>query len=78
MPLFEYVCEDCRNEFEALVRSDREQVICPKCRGNQLAKRFSVPASAQVRGGSGSSAPSPLPTMGCGGPACQQGLCGGG
>ncbi len=77
MPLFEYVCEDCRNEFEALVRSAQEQVSCPKCRGTHLAKRFSAPASAQVRGGSGS-APAPLPTMGCGGPACQQGFCGGG
>ena len=79
MPLFEYSCDECRNDFEALVRSGGEaEVRCPRCSGNHLTKRFSVPASAQVQGAAGRTADLPsLPTMGCGGPACRQGLCGG-
>ncbi len=53
MPIYEYDCEKCGHRFEQLVRAD-EQVACPECESDQVAKRFSVFASK-----SGSSPPAP-------------------
>src|SRR5262245_38726087 len=79
MPIYEYRCAPCDHEFETLIRSSGDVARCPKCGGNELVKRFSVPAAAQTgRGASGS-----LPvceagpkTFGCGGGHCATGLCG--
>ena len=43
MPIYEYRCESCRHEFEALVRSG-DAPACEKCGGVKLEKRFSLPA----------------------------------
>jgi len=67
MPIYEYTCESCRHDFEALVRSS-EQPVCPECGATALAKRFSVPAAHTA----GSSA---LPIAPRGGP-CGMGGCG--
>jgi putative FmdB family regulatory protein len=45
MPIFEYVCNSCGNEFEAIVRSS-ENPQCPECEGTQLEKKLSVFAVA--------------------------------
>lgn len=45
MPIYEYACQHCGNEFEALVRSDTTPV-CPSCRSTELKKRLSVFATA--------------------------------
>jgi putative FmdB family regulatory protein len=72
MPLYEYTCRSCQNDFEALVRSD-ETPACPSCGGEKLEKRFSVPA-AHTSGGQ-------LPISrsesfgGCGRPQCGMGGC---
>jgi putative FmdB family regulatory protein len=58
MPLYEYVCQSCQNEFEALVY-DGDEVECPQCRGRQLQRSLSLPAAPQT------SAPA-LPMGGCG------------
>jgi putative FmdB family regulatory protein len=42
MPLFEYVCRDCRETFETFVTGDR-QPSCPACQGANLAKLLSRP-----------------------------------
>jgi putative FmdB family regulatory protein len=43
MPIFEYGCENCANEFEKLVFSgDREPVRCPRCGSDQVKKRMSA------------------------------------
>ena len=42
MPIYEYRCQDCETEFEALVRGDRA-VACPYCGSSSLAKLLSVP-----------------------------------
>lgn len=31
MPIFEYLCEDCGNKFEKLVRNGGNGVNCPSC-----------------------------------------------
>jgi putative FmdB family regulatory protein len=53
MPIFEYVCHGCANEFEALVRSDTVPE-CPVCHSTELKKVLSVFAT-------GTSAPQPAP-----------------
>ncbi|MCU0664222.1 MAG: zinc ribbon domain-containing protein [Myxococcota bacterium] len=56
MPLYEYVCEQCAEEFEVVRRaSDTEPVRCPKCAGDtrKLLSGFAVRALRS--GGWGSS-----------------------
>ncbi len=44
MPLYEYVCEDCKRKTEVLQRlRERPLKICPHC-GGKLKKAFSAPA----------------------------------
>jgi len=51
MPIFEYRCKKCEDEFEALVLG-RENVECPSCHGRKLEKLLSTFAAFS---GSGSS-----------------------
>ena len=45
MPLYEYVCQDCRRKTEVLQRlRERPLKICPHCGGKKLKKAFSAPA----------------------------------
>lgn len=44
MPLYEYECEKCRHQFEALILPGIE-AACPKCQGKTLKRllsRFAV------------------------------------
>ena len=41
MPIYEYQCEDCGQEFELLVRSDTK-LECPTCQSTSLEKQLSV------------------------------------
>lgn len=43
MPIFEYRCQSCKHEFEALVRSN-DVPKCEKCGAEKLEKLFSLPA----------------------------------
>jgi putative FmdB family regulatory protein len=45
MPIFEYACHDCGQQFELLVRSDT-RLECPACHSTQLDKQLSVFATA--------------------------------
>ena len=49
MPLFEYACTECDNEFELLVRGS-ETPECPSCHSTSLVRRISVFA-AHTSGG---------------------------
>lgn len=42
MPIYEYVCKGCGEEFEALVRRD-EVPVCAACGGLELERRFPLP-----------------------------------
>ena len=44
MPIYEYECGSCGNQFEQLVRG-AERPECPTCGSRQLDKQFSVPAA---------------------------------
>jgi len=73
MPIYEYTCDKCGDEFEFFLRG-QEKPACPKCGGMKLRKRFSVPAAHTA----GSSAPSSCPRGdrgGCGAPDCSGNRC---
>jgi putative FmdB family regulatory protein len=44
MPIFEYSCKSCGQEFEMLVRSNGPAPACPACSGADLEKLISRPA----------------------------------
>ncbi len=80
MPMYEYRCEPCDHTFETLVRSSSDFPHCPRCRGIDLAKQFSVPASARAGAGQGSPLSVCQPAApsfgGCDAGGCGSGMCG--
>lgn len=58
MPLFNYLCEKCNNEFEEYVGSYNEKVMCPKCNGDLVKKTFPNRFSVSNNGTSNNSSPS--------------------
>ncbi|MDF1543930.1 MAG: zinc ribbon domain-containing protein [bacterium] len=65
MPLFEYICADCGNEFEELVSSSEQIISCPKCNSHSVERKLSVFAASSS--GSSSSMPFGAPSAGsCG------------
>jgi putative FmdB family regulatory protein len=51
MPIFEYACSACGNEFETLVRSGSTP-DCPSCHSTKLDKKLSATArTASPQGG---------------------------
>lgn len=51
MPLFDYICKDCRKRFEALVSGSRIPE-CPLCRSTNLEQQLSRFAVAGASGDS--------------------------
>ncbi|MBC15818.1 MAG: transcriptional regulator [Desulfovibrio sp.] len=67
MPIYEYTCRECGNEFEELVFSSTALPPCPKCASENVEKLMSA---CSVQADSGSKTPSmpQMPPMGgCGG-----------
>jgi putative FmdB family regulatory protein len=70
MPIYEFVCEGCAQDFEELVSMGGEpSVACPSCGGSEVTKRFS-----QFSAGRGAEALAAAPagsrSGGCCGGAC--------
>ncbi|MFC1884367.1 zinc ribbon domain-containing protein [Thermodesulfobacteriota bacterium] len=42
MPIYEYRCRKCKEEFEKLVFGSNEIIDCPKCKGNEIEKLMSA------------------------------------
>lgn len=42
MPIYEYECIDCGNNFEQLVFSSNEKVRCTKCESTKVQKKLSA------------------------------------
>lgn len=56
MPIFEYHCNQCDNEFEKLVFSgEKEDFTCPVCQSGDINKKVSA-SSVLSKGSSGSCA----------------------
>jgi len=71
MPLYEYRCRACGDDFELLVRSDT-RVACPQCGSARVDKKLSVFAS-HVKRPDGA-----VPPCHTGGAGCDMGKCGSG
>ncbi len=67
MPIFEYVCKDCEQKFEALVYGST-RTECPHCHGTRLEQQLSVFAVAKSSGTSGSARPASGACGACGDP----------
>ena len=42
MPIFEYHCKNCGRDFEELVLSGSESVVCKYCSGREVQKKLSM------------------------------------
>ena len=51
MPMFEFVCHECRQSFEELLRSASliNEVVCPAC-GSQLVKKKISAFASRISG----------------------------
>jgi putative FmdB family regulatory protein len=63
MPIYEYACQDCGREFEALVRSSTVPE-CPQCHSTSLEKKLSVFATATSLSETAPAAASPCGSCG--------------
>ena len=41
MPMYEFVCTRCHNEFEELVLTSTDAVACPKCESGDVTRLLS-------------------------------------
>ena len=41
MPIFEFVCKRCKNQFEELVFGQDEEAVCPSCGSTKTQKLMS-------------------------------------
>jgi putative FmdB family regulatory protein len=59
MPIYEYSCSDCDEQFEKFVRSmtSTAAIKCPKCGGDNTKKGWSAFATSGTNGGLNSFAP---------------------
>ncbi len=65
MPIYEYICADCENEFEELVFSRDETPPCPKCGSKNVTKLMSA-GVVKTEGGTPDLGPMPPMGGGCG------------
>ena len=68
MPLYEFICTECEQGFEELVRNNEAagQVNCPACGGRQVRRRISTFATSSA-GSASSSTRSTSPSCAPGG-----------
>ncbi len=66
MPIYEYVCQDCGNKFEKLIRSrlTSTEPACPTCGSGQTFKALSAFSSHTGGGTGGGFAASSAPACG--------------
>ncbi|MGA8763394.1 MAG: zinc ribbon domain-containing protein [Candidatus Sulfotelmatobacter sp.] len=72
MPIFEYVCQECRHEFETLALGrdlGRDKAKCPKCESRKLTPQLSVFAVSAKGAATSSASPAAMGACGsCGDP----------
>jgi putative FmdB family regulatory protein len=64
MPIYEYKCTQCENEFEKLVFG-KEEIVCPKC-GKSVEKLMSCCSFKSKDNASGETKTSSSSKSGCG------------
>ncbi|MBN1572868.1 MAG: zinc ribbon domain-containing protein [Deltaproteobacteria bacterium] len=69
MPIYEYICNSCSEEFEELVLGSKDDVVCKKCASGDVRKKmsgFAVKGSEKTVASSGGSACSGCVSKNCG------------
>ncbi|MGW8180690.1 MAG: FmdB family zinc ribbon protein [bacterium] len=69
MPIFEYRCQECSEEFEKIIIGEEENAKCPQCGSPDTMKLLSAFA-VQSNSRAAPSEPGPCP---CG--AAERGMC---
>jgi putative FmdB family regulatory protein len=71
VPIYEYNCENCGDDFECLVFRTDEPVTCPKCgKGGPKKKMSSFGFSVGYKSGSSSNSSSGSGCAGCSSSNC--------
>lgn len=67
MPIYEYKCRKCGEEFEELVRNatQEKELTCVACGSEKIERQLSVPAAPQIASSAPAACQSNLP-IGCG------------
>ena len=67
MPIYEFRCEDCSEEFEVLLKSraEADKVSCKKCGGSRVKRLMSTITPIVDSGGEGSDRPRVAETHRC-------------
>ncbi len=42
MPIYEFICNDCNEEFEELILGSSPEIKCPKCSSQDCSKKVSA------------------------------------
>jgi len=64
MPIYEFICNSCGNEFEAIVSStDTTSVSCESCQSDDLKK---VMSASSIKVGGSATPLASVPSAGCG------------
>lgn len=51
MPIYEYKCTTCNNEFETLIFGSHDRVACPQCKGQEVKRLMSACGFKSAEGG---------------------------
>lgn len=66
MPIYEYVCEECKSRFERIVTAKNGKPECPKCGSHRSTIQFSTFAARTGNGGASSAAGEATSASSCG------------
>lgn len=53
MPIYEYCCAACGEEFSVLQKMGGEATVCPKCGSGEVGRKISACAIGGAHGGAG-------------------------
>ncbi|MCL1971472.1 MAG: zinc ribbon domain-containing protein [Endomicrobia bacterium] len=70
MPIFEFICNKCNKEFEALVLNSSDKIECPDCKSDEVTKQFSTFAQSSKSGCSNYDSCRPKSKHKCSGVCC--------
>jgi putative FmdB family regulatory protein len=71
MPIYEFTCTKCKNQFEYLVFGGDKDIACPDCKGKKVKRLMS--ACRHKSGGRGDYTPASSSGGGCA--SCGGGSC---
>lgn len=75
MPIYEYVCEECKSRFERIVTAKNGKPECPKCGSHRSTVQFSTFA-AHTGNGAPTASSSTDESSGAGACGCTPHTCG--